>query len=87
MAIIPMVGCIVLSPVLLLIIITCALLSKHIFANIIYYIVFSAFMLQQISLNNPHQTLTKYFYGIIALNTIFTLIRIGLLCIYRRTRT
>eukprot|EP01084_Bolivina_argentea_P205139 350499_1 len=87
MAIIPVVGCIVLSPVLLLIIIAFALLSKHIFANVIYYIVFSVFVRQQISLDNHHQTLTKYFYGIIALNTIFTLIRIGLLCIYRRTRT
>ena len=62
------------------------LIIKAYFSKHGYLIIFSFAALNAIIREN-NGTLRKYFYLIIGLHTICTIIRIGLLCIYRRTRT
>ena len=76
----------ILSPVILAILLICILMSRHIFANLVYFIIYSIITLNAI-LRENNDTLRQYFCIILGLHLIFTIIRIGLLCIYRRTRT
>ena len=74
-----------LSPLLLTIVLIFILLSKHIFANIVYCIALCILTLHLIASHQINEK--RVYHSIIIIHSTFTFIRIGSLCIYRRTRT